>query len=365
MMNNEIIYKNINDLLSGRNWTLADTKSKYDIYLPPQDLNFENSYKLFLYNKPDFSDYESEIIKILEILSQIYKEDPDELASIVIEDRQILSLHISDDDKLDERPSIPFFDNLIHKAKELLQENANFTVMQQAHLFDRCEESERYLNYCNFFKNDKGSLITKIQLPNKEEIKESNLFNKPITGNSINNRLMQITKFINDKIITADNYEPDDAFLLKNQDNISVNVSGKLRELYLGVDLADMEITLNSTEKKQTTFVKNLTKDSVENLNKFSKVIRERMKEILDDQFVGKVVKLESKDIESDKNKVYVLAEIKKIKKNVLVYLDSDDYQTAIEAHKNNKSVLVNGTIEKEKTQYKVTELKSFKKLSE
>ena len=364
-MNNEITSKNINELLLNRNWTLSENKSKYDIYLPPENLNFEKSYKLFIYNKSNFSDYEAEIMKILEVLAQLYKEDPDELASIVIEDRQILSLHVSDDGQLNERPSIPFFDNLIHKAKELLQENANFAVMQQAHLFDKCEESERYLNYCNFFKNDRGSLITKIQLPNKEEIKESNLFNKPITGNSINDRLIQITKFINDEIITSGNYEPDDQFLLKNKDNISVNVSGKLRELYLGVDLADMEITLNGTEKKRTTFVKNLNKESVENLSKFSKLIRERMKEIIEEQFVGKIIKLESKDIESDKNKVMISAEIKKVKKNLLVYLDSDDYQTAIEAHKNNKSVLVNGTIEKEKTQYKVTELKSFKKISE
>ncbi|MBU4339033.1 hypothetical protein KKD57_05780, partial [Patescibacteria group bacterium] len=142
------------------------------------------------------------------------------------------------------RPSIPFFDTLIHKLRELLQEGANFSIIKKAHFFDNSDEAERYLNYCNFFKNDVGSLITKIQLPNNEEIREKTLFDQAITGREINNNIINITSFINDEILGLNNFEPDDDFLISNRDVISVNVSNKIKDLYAGVDYSDIEISL-------------------------------------------------------------------------------------------------------------------------
>ena len=171
-MKTQLIYKNIIDLLSNRNWKKQERTTKYDIFVPPSILEFSNVYKLYVYHKYEKSDFEQEIVKSLNIISQIYNEDIDELASIIIEDRQILSLHIENEDIKNGHPSIPFFNVLINKSKELLQEVANFSVIKQPHFFESKDEAERYLNYCKFFKNDVGSLITKIQLPNNEEIKE-------------------------------------------------------------------------------------------------------------------------------------------------------------------------------------------------
>jgi hypothetical protein len=342
-MTKQGIYNNIIELLINREWKKHETKTKYDIFIPPLQLNFSETYKLYVYNNFETSDFEKILIKNLEILSQIYNEDIDELASIIIEDRQILSLHIENENIVNARPSIPFFDTIIHKSKELLQEVANFSVIKQAHFFDKREESERYLNYCNFFKNDKGSLITKIQLPNKEEIQESTLFNAGITGSQINTNLIEIASFVNEDIIGFSNYEPDDEFLISNRDFVSVNVTNKLKDLYVGINYADIEISLKSTNQSQSTSIKELNKEKVDNLNRFSKIVREKMKEISEDDFYGKIVQLRSKDVESDKNVIIVESEIKKVKSRIIVQLSSEDYQLAVEAHKTNKTVLIKG----------------------
>jgi SRSO17 transposase len=107
-MRSELIYKNINDLLINRKWKLEEKRTKYNIFVPPSDLQFSDTYKLFIYNKIDYSDFETEISKQLDIISQIYKEDFDELASIVIDDRQILSLHIENENIINGKPSILF-----------------------------------------------------------------------------------------------------------------------------------------------------------------------------------------------------------------------------------------------------------------
>jgi hypothetical protein len=360
-MHSDLIYQNINDLLINRKWILEEKRTKYDIFVPPAELHFSDTYKLFIYNKKDYSDFEKEILKHLDIISQIYKEDFDELASIIIDDRQILSLHIENENIIDGKPSIPFFDNLIHKSKELLQEVANFSVIKQPHFFDNKEESERYLNYCNFFKNDVGSLITKIQLPNNEEIKEQTLFSSSIKGNEINKNLIDIAEFINTEIIGFDNFEPTDEFLIKNRNFVSVNVSNKLKDLYAGIDYANIEISLKGTKVNQLSSAKDLSREKVNNLTTFSKTIREKMKEISENDVYGKIIRLASKDVDSDQNTIIIEGDIKKVKSRISVKLNSDQIKQAAEAFKNNSTVLLNAILERDKTQYKVAELKDFK----
>ena len=86
-------------------------------------------------------------------------------------------------------------------------------------------------------------MITKIQLPNKEEIKEQTLFENSIIGSEINNNLINITDFINTEIIGYNNFEPTDDFLIQNKDFISVNISNKLKDLYTGIEYSDIEIS--------------------------------------------------------------------------------------------------------------------------
>lgn len=363
-MKTQLIYKNIIDLLLNRDWKKQEVKTKYDIFVPPSALGFSNSYKLYIYNKIENSDYEKEIIKNLNIVSQIYNEDIDELASIIVDDRQILSLHIENENIKKGHPSIPFFNTLLNKSKELLQEVANFSVIKQPHFFDNKDEAERYLNYCNFFKNDVGSLITKIQLPNNEEIKEKTLFESSIIGSEINKNLINITDFINREIIGYDNFEPTDEFLIKNRDLVSVNVSNKLKDLYAGIEYSDIEISLKGTQINQIATAKELNREKVNNLSMFSKTIREKMKEISVNDVYGKIVQLKSKDVDSDQNMIIIEGEIKKVKSRISVKLNSDQIKLAADAFKNNRTILINAILEKNKTQYKVAELKDFRTLS-
>jgi len=83
-MNKQSILNNISDLLINRKWQLEEHGTKYDVFIPPLDLNFEKSYKLFVYNRINNSDFESEIYEYLRIISQIYNEDIDDLNAIIM-----------------------------------------------------------------------------------------------------------------------------------------------------------------------------------------------------------------------------------------------------------------------------------------
>jgi hypothetical protein len=356
-MDTLFILNNIHDLLINRNWQFEESKAKYNIFVPPACLDFEKSYKLFIYNKIGNSDFKSECDKYLQIISQIYKEDIDDLRSIILEDRQILTIHIKKDDIIDGRPPLLFFDKLIGCSKELLQEVANFSVIQKQHYFENTEEAERYLNYCNFFKNDVGSLITKIQLPNKEEIKEKNLFSTAIQGYQINKQLLDVADFINKDIISSNNFEPTDDFLLQNKEYVSVNISEKLKKLYQEIDYSDIEISLKGTQINESSKTEGLNKEKVDNLSNFSKTVKEKMKDISENEVFGKIVELKSKDVDSDKNSITVDGKIKNVQSRITVILNSEQIKQAAESFKNNKTVKINAIFEKEKTQYRVKQL--------
>ncbi len=362
-MKNQYIYNNISSLLLNREWTKLESKSKFDIYLPPADLGISKGYNLHIYNKIENNDFEKSILKSIDILTQIYlNDDIDDLGSIIIDDRQILAFHIHNDDIKNGKPSIPFFSSLMNNSRELLEQIANFTVIKKPHFFEGREESERYLNYCNFFKNDIGSLITKIQLPNNEFIKEKTLFEDGLTGKEINSNLMNVADFVNNEIIAHENFEPDDEFILENKKYISVNVSDKIKNLYKNIEYADIELSLKGIDVNETTIAKDLSREKVNNLASFSKKIREKMKEITENYIdvSGKIIQLQSKDIESDKNTISIESTINNVKNTVSVKLSSNQIKLAAEAFKSNKKVLLNCKIEKEKSKYKVTELNSF-----
>ncbi len=363
-MKNQIIYKNITDLLLNRNWVKSESKSKFDVFLPPADLGIEKSYCFYLYNKINNTDFEKTILKSIDVLTQIYSNDDiDDLGSIIIDDRQVLSLHIHNDEIKNGKPSIRFFELLLHNSKSLLEQIANFSVINKPHFFDNREEAERYLNYCNFLKNDVGSLITKIQLPNNEDIIEKTLFDSALKANQINKNLINITDFVNNEILAQENFEPDDDFIINNKKYISVNVSDKLKSLYKDIEYSDIEFSLKGVDTFETTKAIDLSREKVNNLGSFSRKIREKMKEISEDfvDLTGKIVKLQSKDVDSDKNTITIESIINNVKKDVSVKLSSDQIKLAAEAFKDSKTITLNCKLEKEKTKYKVTELNDFR----
>jgi len=139
------------------------------------------------------------------------------------------------------------------------------------------------------------------------------------------------------------------------------NTSVKLKDLYTGIDYSDIEISLKSTEINKTTLAKELNREKVNNLSTFSKTVREKMKEISENDVYGKIIELKSKDVDSDKNMIIIEGEVKKVKTRISIQLSSDQIKLAADAFKNNKTVLINGILEKEKSQYKVVELKDFR----
>ena len=99
-MKTQLIYNNITDLLLNRNWKKQEVKTKYDIFVPPSALGFSNTYKLYIYNKFENSDYEKEIEKNLKNFEKNFekkifiKNYPKSLKFIFLIINYLFSVHL-------------------------------------------------------------------------------------------------------------------------------------------------------------------------------------------------------------------------------------------------------------------------------
>ncbi|MBM2816142.1 MAG: hypothetical protein HW421_2904 [Ignavibacteria bacterium] len=356
------IYNNIKTYLIDRKWELEGSNNRYDFFIPDLKLNIESDFKLYLPNQIDKSDFYSNIERIIEILSQIHEESADDLSEIVIDNKQILKFHLEHINIKDGKPLLAQFENIISKIKNILYETASFTILKKPHIFEKeIEEAERYINYVRFIKNEPGSLITKVELPNEEDIQIKNIFESGIKGFVVNNKLFEVINYINTKILLEEFIEPSDEELLKDKDYISVNITEKLRDFYHSIDLMDVDFELLRIEKPKKLSVTGLTEKKLGNLLNFAKEVKKRINEIKPMSLEGKIVQLSSRDVDGDKNSIKMRTTIDNVGWGVLISLSSEDYHKAVNAHDTNKTVQITGILEKRKTEYKVTELNEFR----
>ena len=361
MSKNTKIYENVKAFLLHRKWVGDGVTQRFDVFIPHEDLGFSADFKLYLPNETDKEDFLLNIKSSIKTLSEIYELDYYDLCEVLIENKHILKFHFEHSNIIDGKPTLTQFDNILSKIKSLLYDAASFVVLNKMHVFEKeVEESERYLNYCRFISNEKGSLITKIELPNEEEIKIPNLFEDSLRGSVINNRLINVVEYINNNILIDEYTSPTDDELVASKDLISVNLVEKVRDFYRSIDSEDVDVELMSIENSRLLSAKGINDIKLSNLNTFIQDVRKRLNEINTKSIVGKVIVLSSRDIEKDNNSIRVRAMIDNVVSEVLVMLNSINYHEAIKAHDGNLSVRISGVFEKRKSDYKVSELHTF-----
>jgi len=355
------VYDNITSYLTERGWKKSESKRRFDVLIPPEDLGFEAGYRFYLFNQFDFASYTKEIEKEIQVLSQIYAQNEDELAAILIEEKEILSFHIENSDLGQGQPYLPYFTSLMNRTKKLLENAATFHLVNKAHFFKKEEEAERYLNHCRFFQNQPGSLITKVKLPSRTPIKEGNLFESEVTGHEINQRLFQVTDFINQHLLQKENFTPEDEFLKEHKNVVSVNLVDSIRKIYADAKSERITLSLNGITPDLSSTANDIKESKLKNLASFSMHVRKKIKEIEEHNVIGKVIKLSSRNIESDENNIEIFGKVKDLERNVKIKLNAQQIKQAAEAFKTNRPISLQATLEKTLEGYKALEVFSFK----
>lgn len=355
MINNNII-----SFLVNREWTVSTTNDVFIELNPPDYFKLPQSFKIHVPRRIDKSDSKNFINNIFEIIGEFYSLTFDDLNVLLLTESTVLKVRIYDDKTKDGKISLNRFEEVVDSIRAILRDTASFVIDRNVTSTRVPEEVSRYLNLCNFLQTEKGSFVAKIQLPSKELIKESELFDRgEIYSEQINGKLMEILNFINNNILEGDAHASEE-YLIENESRINIKLFKDIESFFDKADLKNIDFSFHNIQYSNILVNENLTKQKLYKLTQFVEQIEAHAFEVGEFTFSGKIVGLHSKDVDGLKNSVTYTALYEQMAIVVTANLDSELYRLAIEAHKLKQIITITGIAKKTRSKARFIEILSL-----
>ena len=354
-----ITHQKIISYLTNRGWEFSMQNEKFRKYSAPQDLGFEGEYLLPIPFNTESSDYQKFLQNTLKRLSNIYEVSVEELKVIIIEDNSILSIRISDDNTADGKIGFKRFEELIDGLRDLLLDTASFVLNPDLVTKKKPAEAHRYLNYCKFLQTEVGSFIAKVELPENEIIREPELFGGEVIAEEVNEKLKSVINYVNNSVFNSDEAF-DDKHFAENEENINLNLLKDIEKIYDKTESRNIEFYFSDIEESVKINTEEIYNNNLIRLTTLIETIDETLNTENEVTLTGRILSLKSSDPDGEQNEIVFGSLLENMPIKVKARLNSDDYQEAVDAHKNKRNIRITGIVKKMKTQYKFIDVQEF-----
>ena len=350
------------NFLLNRGWKIEEKNNKFYYLKAPDHFSFTNNYVFSLPHNKETVDFERFLSNSIKIIAEIYELNLDDLIKIVESESEVFSLRIIDKNTTDGSISFNRFETLLEKIKGILISTASFVISKDPLFTKSLDEAEQYLNHCSFLQTEKGSFISKINLPTKEKLVEQTLFGEDaIYAKDINQRIKSIISYLNNEILSSSDISLDYEYIKQNREFINIKLLKQFEDLYSKVDIKDLEFSFDSVESSERIIVKNMNNQKLKRLDSFIQRVDEILNAEINLIVTGKIIALRSKNPDGTTNSIKVTGITEdRLPVTVSANLSSDDYKYAIELHKEKIQVKLTGLAKKEKTLYKFIRVNKF-----
>jgi hypothetical protein len=343
--------------LLNRGWLIVKENAKFLELAPPDSLLIPNEYTISIPISTDKVDFKPFMTNVQLIIGEIYNLSKDELDLILEKEQTIFSVRVYDDETKDGKISLVRFDDLMDRVKNILLSAANFVVNPDITNTKTYDEATKYLNLCQFLQTEKGSFIAKIQLPTKEIIRPVDLFNtEPITSEQINEKVEEVLSFVSQSILNG-NFNVTDNYVLENEGKLNLKLLKEIEILYDKVDIKNIDFSFSSIGESAIVQSQNVTREQITTLSDFIQEVSNKVYEVVEAEFTGKILSLKSKDPDGLKNRITLGGVFDNLPVTSSASLESEPYKLAIEAHKFKKSLIIRGMAKKSKSKLRFTEI--------
>jgi hypothetical protein len=324
--------------LDKRGWTDYKITDRFHKMSGPDDIS--NAVKITL-PLSDISEFDNSLLhKVVDFIAEFYDFPPGELISSFTKNSAIFSTQLIDESA--SHGNVPFlkYEHHIQELKNLLLNNASFSVSKKHYVKEIPEEANTYLNLCNFLQTARGSFVSKIQLPSSRDL-SLNLFSEySVQSDSINNNLGEVLEFVVNDIYKADESEIYSvAHVTQNAQIINIDVFDNVNNIFKKtgvIGAEELKRLENYIDLASAVFSNHIEVDSR-----------------------GRIVQLRSSHTKGSKNLV-VISRLQKGLKPIYVDLENAQYDLAITAHKAKTSVLIKGTAVETKQYLRIIRLVEF-----
>ena len=356
------IYKEIyirNYFLS-RGWKLQREGNLFAYFSPPQNIGLPQDYLLELpktsQNQKGFDNYIERLIEdiIFTLPSESNEED---LKILFSKENSILKYRIFDFDSKDGTISFQKHIDSLESFKKVLSQAVIFTATKKPIFGDAKYEVEGYLNRCRTLQTEKGSYVTKLEIPNDTIY---TTFSK-IETEKINTKLFDTLEYIEEnifnaksKLIITENYLQDISYILNYE------LFNSIKNIYTKSHINNLEFQLSSNSSIRKVETERVQK-SIPYFSKYLSEIKKILLDLVPLEAIGYIKKLSSlSPLHSTRNEVIIDAEVSGNTETIKIILRSEEYIEAIEAHKNEWPIRVKGKAQQNKNMLTIKELEEF-----
>lgn len=351
---------NIEEFLLSRGWTPSHSGNLFDYFQPPQDLKVSQNYLLEIANddaKPGFQKYSKSIISVI---SEIYDGtiSEEDLNIFFSSAETIMAFRIADDDTKYGSIQLERLSRAIENLKLVFKQTVTFLMSEKPIFGESKNIADNYIKNCRALQTDVGSYITKVQLPS---IELQSIIEKLDTSR-VPNKLFEVLDFTDREIIHPQIAvsDIDKSYLDDYKDFLNVELLTSIKDLCYQSSLNNFDFYFNNFKmNKGVEFVS--VKPRLTYFNSYIKKLKSILLEESPLEFIGSVTKLSSSSPkQSNTNEVIIEGEISNNKERVKVILNKQDYDKAIEAHRNELKVKVVGLAKESTTQYSIDRPETF-----
>ncbi|HRE75476.1 MAG TPA: hypothetical protein PK798_02965 [Flavobacteriales bacterium] len=350
----------IKNYFLSRNWKISREGNLFFYLKPPNELDFPQDFLLEIPkengNKESFDNY---IRRLISDLSEMlpYDSNVDDLKILFSKEHSILRYRVFDSENKDGTISFQKHIDSLEGFKKVLSQAVTFVSTSKPIFGDAKFEVESYLNRCRSLQTEKGSYITKIEIPNDKIYSAISV----LETTEINNKLFDVIEYINKEIFeTKSKIKLNENYIQDHKEFINFELFHSLKDIYAKTNINNIEYQLssNSAFRKVET---NRVQPKMKFFNSYLKDLKNLLLDVVPLEAVGYIKRLSSPAPKhSKKNEVLIDAEIGNNKETIKIILRSEEYIEAIEAHKNEWPIKIKGKARESKKILTINELEDF-----
>jgi hypothetical protein len=220
--------------------------------------------------------------------------------------------------------------------------------------------AQRFAKDCLFLQTEQGSFIAKVEVPNSI-LRQGDLFGgEPLVSTEVCSSLFSAIQFLNERILgDDDSFESPDT-IANAIALFDVEMLESLTKALVGPEMETIEFSLEVGAQVRTSSTGWLSDEKKNRLKEFLDFIRDQLRGEDDLDVSGSIVELRSRDPEGNRNYISVVSMFHGDRTFVSATLSNEQYQRALDAHRNKRQVRLRGNGTRLKTQIRMIELTDF-----
>ena len=345
--------------LCSRGWRSAETKGIYQFYAPPKELELPQEYRLEVPKDEQVKGFNYYIDSVVDVIVDLYDHQVlrEDLEVMLTTDNSILSFQIIDYDTKTGTIEFPRLVKSYSACLRVLRDTVSFVSTGLQIFAQAKDETEQFLSLCRGLQTQKGSYVTRIELPNYHM---SFLFQEIDTKEIINKTIGAID-FFDKEVLTTNLNKIDREYVLSNSLFLNIELLTSIKNLLKMANIRKANIRLLNNDIDRNIKFDRINNAKIIHSEQYIKLAKEILLKEEPTEVIGKVVRLYSQAPQSsNKNKIELEAYLGFEKTKVEVVLDSENYQLAINAHGEELTVKVVGMAIQKKDSLYIPQPQSF-----